>query len=107
MYLNGYHTVTLLGGSTAKIGDPTDRLTTRETEHSSVRTANMLSIHYQLKKLWANAEVEGARYGYKWNWAWHRELVNNNHWWNKLPMLEVLQYLGPGMRMGAMLARDT
>lgn len=107
MFVNGYHAVSLLGGATAKIGDPTDRLTTREKEESAVRTANMANMHIQLKKLWPNVELYGTKYGYKWEWSWHRELVNNNAWWNKLPMLEVLQTLGPGMRMGSMLARDT
>ncbi len=107
MYVHGYHTVSLLGGATAKIGDPTDRLTTRTQEHGSVRTANMARMHYQLKKLWLNVEKYGAKYNYKWTWAWHRELINNNAWWNKLPMLEVLQVLGPGMRLGSMLSRDT
>ncbi len=107
MYVNGYHTVSLLGGATAKIGDPTDRLTTREKEAPAIRTANMANMHLQLKKLWVNVEDYGKKYGFNREWAWHRELVNNNAWWNKLPMLEVLQILGPGMRLGSMLARDT
>jgi tyrosyl-tRNA synthetase len=109
MYTHGYHAVTVLGGATAKIGDPTDRLTTRDRMHSSERTTNMVSMHYQLKKLWANIEAYGKRHGFyeKKPWALHRELVNNHHWWNKLPLLEVLQTLGPGMRLGSMLARDT
>ena len=107
MYVHGYHTVSLLGGATVKIGDPTDRLTTREKQQSSVRTENMVKIHYQLKKLWVNVEAYGRKYGYNWEWAWKRELVNNNSWMNKLPLMEVLQVLGPGMRLGPMLARDT
>ena len=107
MYLHGYHTVSLLGGATAKIGDPTDRLTTREKEIPAIRAANMTRMHYQLKKLWLNVEAVGRKRGYIEEWSWHRELVNNNSWWNKQPMLEVLQILGPGMRLGSMLARDT
>jgi tyrosyl-tRNA synthetase len=107
MYLHGYHTVSLLGGATAKIGDPTGRLTTRTKEHSAVRTANMVNMHYQLKKLWVNVEECGRKFGYNWEWAWHRELVNNNTWTNKLTVIELLQIIGPGMRLGTMLARDT
>ncbi len=107
MYLNGYHAVSLLRGATSKIGDPTDRLKSREKTHSSVKTENMTRIHYQLKRLWVNVEAYGKKYGYERDWAWHRELENNSAWWNKLPMLEVLQTLGPGMRIGSMLARDT
>lgn len=107
MYVHGYHTVSLLGGSTSKIGDPTDRLTSRDKQHSSVISGNMTNMHAQLKQMWKNVESYGQKYGYKWEWAWHRELINNNAWWNSLPMLEVLQILGPGMRLGSMLARET
>lgn len=107
MYVHGFHTVTLLGGATAKIGDPTDRLVSREKVHSNTRTANMVAMHYQLKKLWVNVESYGEKYGYKWEWAWKRELVNNNAWMNGLGIMEVLQILGPGIRMGAMMAKDT
>lgn len=107
MYVHGYHAVTLLGGATAKVGDPTGRLTARAKEHSSIRAANMVNMHYQMKKLWGNVEQYGRKFGYNWEWAWHRELVNNNMWLNKLPVLEFLQLMGTGMRMGPMLGKDT
>ncbi|KAI9640030.1 tyrosyl-tRNA synthetase [Ciborinia camelliae] len=107
MYVHGYHTVSLLGGATAKIGDPTDRLTTREKLKSTTRNENMLKMHYQLKGMWLNVEAYGRRYGYTWEWAWKRGLVNNNAWMNGLTVMELLQVLGPGMRMGAMIAKDT
>ena len=107
MYVHGYHTISLLGGATAKIGDPTDRLTTRENTKEAIRTENMVKMHSQLKKLWLNVEAYGKKYGYKWESAWKRALLNNDTWMNHLPMMEFLQVLGPGMRMGSMLARDT
>jgi tyrosyl-tRNA synthetase len=107
MYVHGYHTISLLGGATAKIGDPTDRLTTREETKKAIRTQNTVKMHYQLKQLWLNVEAYGGKYGYNWKWAWKRALVNNNTWMDTLPIMEVLQVLGPGMRMGSMLARDT
>lgn len=67
----------------------------------------MVDMHYQLKKLWVNLEVYGMKYGYKWEWAWKRALLNNSAWMNKLPIMEVLQTLGPGVRIGSMLAKDT
>lgn len=107
MYLEGYHTVSLLGGATAKIGDPTGRLSTRNIEKPAVRAANMTSMHLQLKRLWLNVEASGRKYGFTKEWAHHRELANNSTWWGKTSMLEVLQILGPGMRLGTMLARET
>ncbi|KAI9778631.1 MAG: tyrosyl-tRNA synthetase [Candelina submexicana] len=114
LYIHGYHSVSLvrippngLGGATATVGDPSGRTTSREVQGSSVRKANMVSMHYQLKRLWANVEQLSRKYGYQWEWAWHRELVNNNAWINKLPILKVLQLLGPGVKLGTMLGRDT
>ena len=107
LYIKGYHAITLLGGATAKVGDPTDRLKSREKQDSSLRTENMVKMHYQLKTLWANVEKYGKKYGYHYQWAWKRGLLNNNMWMNKLTLMEIIQTLGPGMRMGAMLARDT
>ena len=107
MYVHGYQTVTLLGGATAKVGDPTGRLESREQTQKSIMTSNMINIHFQLKKLWINVEAYGLRYGYKWNWAWKRALLNNNAWQNKLTIMEFLQILGPGARIGQMIAKDT
>ena len=107
MYMNGFRAVTLIGGATAKIGDPTDRLQSREEVKNATVAMNMLKIHYQLKKLWTNVEEQARRHGYEKNWAWRRGVLQNGHWWNKLPMLEVLQRLGAGLRIGPMLSRDT
>lgn len=107
MFVHGYQAVTLLGGATAKIGDPTGRTKDREDINKTVRTENMIKMHYQLKKLWLNVEHYGRRRGYNWEWAWKRGLLNNNTWINKLGVLELMQTLGSGMRMGTMLSRDT
>lgn len=74
---------------------------------SSVRQANMASMHVQLKRLWQNVETYGRKYGYNWEWAWHRQLMNNNTWLNKMGIMEILQLVGPGFRLGAMLGRET
>lgn len=107
MYVHGYQAVTLIGGATAKIGDPTDRLTTRTELGRVTRTQNMTNMHFQLKRLWINVEAYGLKYGYRWEWAWKRALLNNNAWMNKLGIMEVLQRLGPGVRIGNMLSKDT
>ena len=107
MYLHGFHAVTLVGGGTAKIGDPTGRTTAREAQQKVTRTANMVGMHYQLKKLWVNAEAMGRKYGYEKEWAWHRELINNHTWLQKGSVLDILQLMGTGLRMGALLAKDT
>jgi tyrosyl-tRNA synthetase len=106
-YVWGLPVTFLLGGSTSRIGDPTGRLKGREQVHSSVRKANMASMHMQLKKLGASIERYGKRHGYEKKWIWKRALVNNNTWWNKVPFLEVLRDLGSHTRLGPMLGRET
>ncbi|KAK4105644.1 hypothetical protein N658DRAFT_492120 [Parathielavia hyrcaniae] len=107
MYMHGYTTFTLLGASTAKIGDPTDRLQDRDMIASADLAMNLTKMHFQMKKLWGNVEAQARRHGYQKEWAWKRGLVNNNTWWNKLPLLEVLKRAGRYMRVGPMLSRDT
>ena len=96
-----------LGGSTCRIGDPTGRSTSRVQPHSSVRKANVANMHMQLKKLGASIEKYGGKYGYKYEWAWRRSLINNAVWFNKLSVIEWLRDLGQWMRLGPMLGRET
>ena len=107
MFLHGHHTITLIGGATAQIGDPSGRLTTREATKQSVHVHNSARMQDQMRQLWHNVESYGGKYGYNGNCAKKGALVNNDAWWNTTTMLEVLQILGPGMRLGSMLARDT
>ncbi|KAE8152627.1 hypothetical protein BDV25DRAFT_150766 [Aspergillus avenaceus] len=106
-YVWGLPVTFLLGGATSRVGDPTGRLKDREQVHSSVRKAHMASMHMQLKKLGMSIEAYGRRHGYEKQWAWRRALKNNNIWWNKTPLLEILRDLGTHMRLGPMLGRDT
>lgn len=106
MYLHGYGAFSIIGGSTAKIGDPTGRTSSRPNLKSSELVQNLTGIHYQLKSLWAQVDAAGIRFGYKREWAWRRGIVNNNTWWNSLPLLEVIRRLGTQLRLGPMLSRD-
>ncbi|KAL1835709.1 hypothetical protein VTJ49DRAFT_6197 [Mycothermus thermophilus] len=106
MYMHGYKAFTLLGGSTVKIGDPTDRIKDREPMDKAAIAMNVTKIHYQMKNIWLNVEIQAKRFGYQREWAWRRGIVNNNAWWNKQPLLEVLKRAG-SMRVAEMLSRDT
>lgn len=106
MYLHGYGGFTLIGSSTAKIGDPTGRTDSRPNLSSAQLTQNLASIHHQLKAIWANVDAFGPRFGWQREWSWRRGLLNNNHWWNKQPWLDVMKRLGSQVRVGPMLGRD-
>lgn len=107
MHLHGYRTVSLIGGATSKIGDPTGRTTDRPEMTPTERKGNLASMHYQVKKLWLGVEALGRKHGYHKDRHWRRALVNNSVWWNTIPFVDVLKYLGTGLRIGTMLSRDT
>ena len=107
MYVHGYAAYFILGGFTARIGDPTGRLTGREAQARSTQKANVLAMHMQLKRLGASIERYAEKRGYIKEWAWQRVLLNNIAWWNKTPVMEFLRVMGTGVRLGPMLGRDT
>lgn len=101
------NSVIQLGGSTARVGDPTGRTESRAEVHSSTRKANIANMHMQLKKLGKSVETYGKKHGYEREWVWRRALANNNVWWNKQSVIEWLRDLGAYMRLGPMLGRET
>ncbi|KAI0160768.1 tRNA synthetase class I [Xylariaceae sp. FL1272] len=108
MYMHGYPGVTVLGGATAKVGDPTDRLTTRDDIERKERSMYLTKIHYQLKRIWKNAETQAKRvHGFEKEWAWSREIANNSSWYNTTSFVQVVSSLFKGIRVGPMLSRET
>ncbi|PGH14699.1 tyrosine-tRNA ligase [Helicocarpus griseus UAMH5409] len=106
-YVHGIRAMWVLGGSTSKIGDPTDRLAPREEVARVTRKENMANMHLQLKKLGLSIERYGEKHGYKYEWVMRRGIVNNNTWWFKEPFFEVMKTMGNRVRIGPMLGRDT
>lgn len=106
MYMHGYGAFTLIGGSTARVGDPTGRTESRPQLARKDLIQNLATIHYQLVTIWKHVEKAASRFGFEKQWAWRRGIVNNNVWWLKLPMIDVMKRLGTQMRMGPLLSRD-
>ncbi|KAI1105784.1 hypothetical protein F4804DRAFT_111749 [Jackrogersella minutella] len=107
MYIHGFRAMTVVGGATAKVGDPTDRLKSRERIKPGDMGANITKVHYQLKRMWLNVDEQAARFGYvKERRVWSRGLQNNSMWYNNLPFVEVVARLFRGVRLGTMLSRD-
>ena len=107
MWFHGYQAVTLIGGGTARIGDPTGRLESREIMSNADITKNITKIHYQLSRLWVNAKALREKYGYEADWAAKNRLLNNNMWLQGLTMYDFVKRLGRHTRMGPMLSRET
>ncbi|KAK1811587.1 Sterol O-acyltransferase 2 (Sterol-ester synthase 2) [Friedmanniomyces endolithicus] len=107
LYHHGHHVVSLVGGATARVGDPSGRLTSRTTTAESVHDANFTAMHAQLGQLWSNAQLYGRRHGHEEASLGKRQLLNNATWLDQLNVLDFLRTMGNGMRLGAMLGRDT
>lgn len=104
-HIHGHNTVTLIGGATAQVGDPSGRLTSRLKTQSSTQRSNTQSIHTQVGRLWERAETCARRHGHEI--LGRRTILNNEEWLSKLNIMDFLHTLGSGMRIGAMLGRDT
>ncbi|KAI2638398.1 tRNA synthetase class I [Xylaria nigripes] len=107
MYMHGYRAVSLVGGATAKVGDPTGRLKSREDIPAAERSMYVTKIHYQVKRIWQNVDSQARRFEYVREWAWARELVNNSSWYNSMSFMEIVSRLFARMRVGPMLSRET
>ncbi|KAF1942147.1 tyrosyl-tRNA synthetase-like protein [Clathrospora elynae] len=107
MYLHGYYTVSLLGGGTVQIGDPSGRTTARSRQGEDVQSMNVESIQRQLEKLWTNVKCLGIKHQYSQLTSRRRDILDNRKWLEKLSAIELMRDLGSGMRLGAMLGRDS
>ncbi|KAI8937815.1 hypothetical protein NX059_005511 [Plenodomus lindquistii] len=107
MYLHGYYTVSLLGGGTVQIGDPSGRTTARSRQAADVQSMNVASIQGQLEKLWTNVKCLGIKHQYSQDTSRKFEILNNRSWLEKLSAVELMRDLGSGMRLGPMLSRDS
>ncbi|KAK4555149.1 tyrosyl-tRNA synthetase [Recurvomyces mirabilis] len=107
LYHHGHKAVSLAGGFTARVGDPSGRLTSRAEAVKSVHDANFDAMYSQLGRIWENAASYGKRHGFAAENAGQRELLDNASWLGKLQLGEFLQVLGHRTRIGPMLGRDT
>jgi len=107
MYIHGHKAVSIIGGATAKVGDPTGRLTSRQEMDRNTRTSNLVSLHNCVRAMWKSVDVYAERHGYKKDDTWSKSIQNNSVWLSKLSIIDFLSDAGTVARMGAMLGRDT
>ena len=105
--LHGHNAVSLVGGATARVGDPSGRLTSRAKTAENVQEANFKAMLVQTGELWKSVMKYAQRHGYKDEQIGQYMLLNNGEWLDKLNILDFLKTLGNGMRVGTMLGRDT
>ncbi|KAL6712571.1 tyrosyl-tRNA synthetase [Coniothyrium glycines] len=107
MHLHGYDTVSLLGGGTVKIGDPSGRTTARSRLADNVQMLNIISIRRTLHKLWSTVRALGVKHNFPQQSSDRATVLNNHSWLQDLKATDLMRLLGSGMRLGSMLSRDS
>jgi tyrosyl-tRNA synthetase len=105
MHLYGFRAITLVGGATAQIGDPTWRSTARKEMVDQEKRQNTLRMEKQLESMWLNVESLGHKYGLSTQSP--HLVLNNLEWLSQVSILEVMQKMGLALRMGSLLSRDS
>lgn len=105
--LHGHKAVSLVGGATARVGDPSGRLTSRARTADEMHARHSDGITGQTQRLWKNVTKHARRRGNYEQDAGKHILLNNACWLQNLSLLDFLKHLGSGVRLGAMLGRDT
>ncbi|KAL1301968.1 hypothetical protein AAFC00_002423 [Neodothiora populina] len=107
LHIHGYHAISLVGGATAKVGDPSGRLSTRTDMDTDTRITNLTAMRSQVGQLWQNLVPVVAKHGYIKTPTWKSDVYDNTTWLANLPIIDFLAVLGRGARMGTMMGRDT
>lgn len=107
-YVCGHDIVTLVGGATGMVGDPSGRKTERDALLDATRLDNISRINKQFSNFFRNAvnsykqkfpdsEVNNGSCAH----------VNNYDWWQNVKMLDFLANYGKHIRIQSMLVRDS
>ncbi|CCC68279.1 hypothetical protein NCAS_0B01950 [Naumovozyma castellii] len=108
-YVRGHDIVTLVGGATGRVGDPSGRKSERSAMEDLVRETNVNSIGKQLQRFFLKGkeyyetkirENESRRFG-------EHILEDNYHWWKDVKMLDFLAQYGRHIKIQSMLSRDS
>lgn len=106
LYLHGHKAITLVGGGTASVGDPTGRVKARPHLAKEERRQNIHGIEAQLQRIWGNVSALGKKHQ-QGSLGGESKLLNNEEWLARSSILDVLSTIGAGLRLGAMMGRDT
>jgi len=107
LFHHGHSVVSLVGGATARVGDPTGRLTSRQSHADATHAQNFQKMYSQVEDIWDKAVCLGEQRFAPTRQSGQYKLLNNAQWLEKVNVLDFLKMMGNGMRIGAMLGRDT
>ena len=94
---HGYRPIVVLGGATARVGDPSGRSEERPLLDASVIEANLSAIKAEIDAM-GLLETNG-RLGVI--------VENNARWYESMDMLQFLREVGTNARMGTLLAKES
>uniref|UniRef100_A0A8C2UPG2 Tyrosine--tRNA ligase n=1 Tax=Chinchilla lanigera TaxID=34839 RepID=A0A8C2UPG2_CHILA len=97
----GHHVIALVGGATARLGDPSGRTKEREALAAEQVRANAGALHRGLRALAANHQrlfADGRAWG-------SFTVLDNSAWYHKQRLVDFLAAVGGHFRMGTLLSR--
>ncbi|XP_018568451.1 tyrosine--tRNA ligase, mitochondrial [Anoplophora glabripennis] len=101
---SGHQCIALIGGATAKIGDPSGKNTEREVLSKSFIDDNVRGICENIRTVFSNHK----------KYIWNDEdplllpiVVNNEEWYSNISAVELIGGAGRHMRMGTLLSRTS
>ncbi|ANB15537.1 tyrosine--tRNA ligase MSY1 [Sugiyamaella lignohabitans] len=104
-YIRGHNVISLVGGATGVVGDPSGRNTERQQMVDQTRENNILRIQHQMKQFIDQGWKYAVSKGYTSPGTAVR--ANNADWWKDMSMLHFLGTYGRHIRVSHMLARES
>ncbi|CAH2002063.1 unnamed protein product [Acanthoscelides obtectus] len=100
----GHKAIALVGGATAKIGDPSGKNTEREEMATNIIDCNIEGLYSNIKQIFENHE--------KYIWKDKDKLksvkiVNNDEWYSQIKAVDLIGGIGRHLRMGTLLSRTS
>lgn len=104
----GHKVIALIGGATAKIGDPSGKTSERPSLDDETLDSNIVGITECLERIFSNhQQLVSATNGSEFSDMTPIEIVNNNSWYKDINIIDFLRTAGRKFRMGKMLSRDS
>ncbi|GAV87207.1 tRNA-synt_1b domain-containing protein/S4 domain-containing protein [Cephalotus follicularis] len=93
----GHQAVALIGGATARIGDPSGKSLERPELDLDTLNKNTGAITNTISRILGNSVSVGGSY----------EILNNYDWWKEFRLLDFLKQVGRYARVGTMMAKES
>ncbi|KAI5803811.1 putative tyrosyl-tRNA synthetase mitochondrial precursor, partial [Geopyxis carbonaria] len=106
-YLNGHHSIGVIGKATATVGDPSGRSTERDQIVSGHLKNSFDSLWSQMDKFFQSGKTYALSRGYSEENVGTNELVTNSDWLDGMGLIEFLATVGRHVRVSQMLSRES